>query len=134
MPDFVNAYGQPINPHHTPSALAPKVRRAPSVAKLTGIDYLDMISLGFVVEGWRPEALAAARKTREADLAAFAADPAGKQPLAWDEEQWFLKIKPQKVRARPYEIRSAADQCAEIATKSGWLRVQVTEIRRQRKG
>lgn len=134
MTDFVNAYGQPINPHLTPSATAPRMKRTPSVAKLTGIDYLDTMSLGFVVEGWRPEVLAEAKRAAELACAEFAKDPVGRQPLPWDEEQWFLKTKPQKVRSRPYEIRVAADECAALATKTGWLRVQVNEIRRQRKG
>jgi hypothetical protein len=133
MSQYVNAYGQTINPFQTPSALAPK-KKAPPVAKLTGIDYEDEMLLGFAVEGWRPEELEVARFNREREIEAYAANPIGKQPQPFDAEKWFASIRPKKVRSKPYDIKTAAEDCAALATKAGWLRVQVTEIRRQRKG
>jgi len=130
---FVNAFGQPINPFHTPSALAakPKAKRQ---SKVTGVDHQDTESLGFTVEGWVADAMIEAKRVRMDELAAFAANPVGKQPLEWDEEAYFQKVKPKRICARPYEIASSADACAEIATKAGFLRVRVREVRRPRKG
>lgn len=39
------------------------------------------------------------------------------------------KLKP--VRSRPYGIPDAAKQCAEMAEKAGWLRVQVVELKQE---
>jgi hypothetical protein len=45
-------------------------------------------------------------------------------------EQWANQFKPRPVRAKPYEIQEAAAECARLAVKAGWDRVQITEIKR----
>ncbi len=46
----------------------------------------------------------------------------------WDELKWREKTKKKAVRPKPYEIQSAADKCAELARKDGWLDVDVIAI------
>lgn len=139
---YVNANGEPINPFQTPSALAPKAKPK-RVKALTGIDYEDTASLGFVVEGFTRAMLDAAADLRMKEIASYperleqALADHKKTPLRpqpWDEEQYLLTAKPARVRSRPYEIRAAADECRALAERMGWMQVRVTELRRQRKG
>jgi hypothetical protein len=136
--EYVNAYGQPIDIGALPKAQ----KRVANVKPATGIEHEDFMCLGFVVEGFTQEMLDAARKFREWEIESYdsrVADaladhkPVPKRPLPWDEEQWFMNGKPAKVRSKPYEIRTAADECKALAEKSGWLHVRVTELRRERK-
>jgi hypothetical protein len=137
MTEFVNAYGQPLDISRLPRAQ----KRVAHVKPATGVEHEDFMSLGFVVEGFTQEMLDSARKYREWEIETYDErlaealedhKPAPRRPQPWDEEQWFLSAKPAKVRSRPYEIRSAADECVALATKTGWLCVRVTEVRRAR--
>jgi len=122
---FINIHGQPID---TGAAGSRPKRKAPLVAKLTGVDYLDELSLGFVVEGFTQKMLDDARADRAFDIGNYPTacaeaeemhKPIPRRPLPWDEDAWFNTAKPAKVRARPYEIRSAADECAALAARGG---------------
>lgn len=137
---YVNVHGQAINIGALPQA--PKRRTAGPVAKATGIEHEDFISLGFVVEGLTHAMLANARDARQReidgyeDACATARDEhraAPKKPVPFDEGVWLRTAKRAKVRAKPYEIRAAADECAALAAKQGWLVVSVAEVRRERK-
>jgi hypothetical protein len=51
-----------------------------------------------------------------------------KEPKPWDEATWRSKTKLRPVRSKPYELRDAAMQCADLARKAGWLDVVVLEV------
>lgn len=72
---------------------------------------------GWRVEGISPEAVAEARRLAKGNA-------------NWDEDAWAMNAKRVPVRAKPYGIRSAADACAQLAKKSGWLRVEVAEVKK----
>ena len=46
----------------------------------------------------------------------------------FDQPEWLRKQRRQAVRSKPYNLREAAAQCAELATKGGWLEVRVNEL------
>lgn len=48
----------------------------------------------------------------------------------FDPVLWLQKRRLKAVRSKPYEIHSAALECASMAEKSGWLRVRVDEIKK----
>lgn len=140
---FVSATGRPFDlseEQRKAAALKPRATRA--VGARTGLEHEDFMSLGFVVEGLTHAMLADARDARQKAIASYPADcalakeqhrAAPKMPLPWNEEDWLRTAKHVKVRSRPYEIRSSADQCRELALKQGWLAVRVVELRRERK-
>lgn len=83
-------------------------------------------------KGWRvvgiPPGLLEAAKAEHKSIidAARKAGLPGDKPF--DESEWLRKRRRQAVRSKPYMLREAAVQCAEIATKGGWLEVQVNEL------
>lgn len=119
--------------------LAPK-RKAKSSAevhKATTDRSQAKQSLGFQVEGYSPEMLEAAEaahaRTRAAYMDLKALGKLGqneKDPGEWDADKWMSSHKPKRVRTKPFEIASSADQCAELARKAGWLHVTVSELLR----
>lgn len=52
-------------------------------------------------------------------------------PKAWDLALWLQTAKPQRVRGRPFAIESAANECADLARRSGWEHVRVVELVRE---
>lgn len=68
---------------------------------------------GWAVEGHRVADIEAAKKA------------AGEK---WDELAYLRKHKAKRVRTKPYEVASAADECAAIARRSGWVHVQVVAL------
>ena len=44
---------------------------------------------------------------------------------------WSTAFKSKPVRAKPYEIESAAEECAALALKAGWDRVFVVAVKRE---
>lgn len=105
---FVNVHGERINPYATPSALnaRPKTTRIDDGPK----------HKGFSVEGYAPGVLEAAQKTAEGN------------GLPWDEQAEIRRIKPQRVRSKPYEIPAAAEECAQLARRCGWRHVVVRAL------
>lgn len=81
---------------------------------------------GFAVSGYPPGALDQARAAhqRVVDMAEKAG---GAAPKPFDENEWRTKTKKKRV-AKPYSLRSAADQCADLARKAGWTEVEVAEL------
>jgi len=53
-------------------------------------------------------------------------------PGPWDAERWLSDAKKRPVRSKPYEIPEAAKLCAEMASKAGWLRVEVVELKKEK--
>lgn len=100
---FVNFRGEPL-------AVA-----APGPAKKTTKQQPDSYHKGWLVVGYSPTQISAARAEHEK------AEP-GKP---FDEAGWMRKTKPVKARSRPYEIHDAAEQCAELMRRAGWKVVQV---------
>lgn len=84
---------------------------------------------GWRVTGIPPGALDAARAAR-IRLCEMAAKAGGKQIKPFDEAAWLQKHKGKAVRAKPYELEQAARDCAALAAKAGWLRVQINEVKR----
>lgn len=71
------------------------------------------------------EAREAARKE------ALQAAELGRDPKEWNEENWLMNAKGKPIRAKPYEVYEAAEQCKAIADKSpDWLRVRIEEIKK----
>lgn len=113
---------------------APKARVRPKV------DADQKFHKGWRVMGHKPGALEAAQKAREEDLARWArmsdksrseARSRGeKDPKPWDEVEWRRNSRLQAVRSKPYMVPEAADECAEIARKSGWIDVVVVELKK----
>lgn len=106
---------------------APKATRTPPVEK--------SFHKGFRVEGHPPGAMAEAQKVAEAECAAFARQreqgrSTGKAPKAWDEATWRRTQKKRPVRAKPYEVPESAELCKTMATKEGWLDVEVREVKK----
>lgn len=52
----------------------------------------------------------------------------GKQPKEFIDADWLRNAKKKAVRAKPYALADAAEICAELARKAGWLQVTVTPI------
>lgn len=49
---------------------------------------------------------------------------------AFDRGNWIANAKKKPVRPKPYEIKEAADVCADLAKRAGWLSVELVEIKR----
>lgn len=78
--------------------------------------------------GIPPGALEEARQAHEAAQTTKAECKA----KAWDAALWIANQRGKPVRAQPYQLESAATQCAELARKAGWLNVHVTEVSRRK--
>lgn len=105
---FVTINGDPWRPQA--SKPQPKARPEP------GSD--GKFHKGWLVEGIPPGALEAAKA---------AALKLGNEPWVGDEV-WLNAAKPKKVRSKPYSIPQAAQECAALAERAGWLRVRVREL------
>jgi len=129
---YVNAKGEPINLE----ALAKK--HQPIKAKSESMRRVDdradaKVSYGFAVVGFSPEHLRVAALEHAKALG----NQQGRELLPkekllgpWDENTYMRTNKPKRVRSKPYEVASAADQCAEMVRKAGWKNVRVEEIMR----
>lgn len=81
---------------------------------------------GFAVCGYPPGALDEARAAH-GRVVAMAEKAGGAAPKPFDENEWRTKTKKKRV-AKPYSLRSAASQCADLARKAGWSGVEVVEL------
>ncbi len=94
---------------------------------------------GYRVVGHKPGALESAHAGNLSDWAAWnkqtpeqrisALREKRRPPAMWDETQWRLRTKKSAVRTKPYEVASAAEECAELARKAGWIDVEVLELK-----
>lgn len=86
-------------------------------------------------DGWRvvgipPGALEEARAQHKADVKA-AQTQGTKLPKEWNEQHWLMNARRKPVRAKPYSIPVAAQDCKALAEKSGWLCVEVIEVKKE---
>ena len=132
---FVNANGEPLSIAALKAKHQPKKAMKQAATKVTDRDEAKL-SLGFVASGFSQERIAEAKQAHEKDIADAHAwnkkhpDKLVKVPAAWDEEAYMRKAKPTKARAKPYDLESAADQCAEMLRAAGWKGVRVEELLR----
>lgn len=130
---YVNIYGKPVCPAQL-ARLQAKPKQARDTLKRTDDRTLAKVSEGFLVTGYSPEQLDQGKRDHAIaiDLANDhnAREPAKpvRVPGPWDEEAFMRMAKPKRVRTKPYSIKSAAEQCAELATKAGWKGVRVEEV------
>jgi len=110
---FVNYRGEAV------STIAPQQKKRPKAAD-------ESFHKGWRVTGVPPGSLEAAQlahqKKSRLDL------QNGKQPKEFIDADWLRNAKQKAVRAKPYALADAAEICAELARKAGWLQVTVTAI------
>lgn len=127
---YVNANGEPLN------IKALEGKHAPMKATKETLKRVDSrsdakVSDGFVVLGYQPEVWADIEVYYgHAVKANENAPEKNKHPgtLAEFTQRWMSKNKPKRARTKPYELESAADQCAELCRKAGWMHVRVEEL------
>lgn len=134
--NYVNANGQPLNIAGM-EALA-KMQRRPVAKKDAPAEFHK----GWRVQGHPPGAMEEARNeserlTRLWDLQgeqqkAEALRGGERPPPTWNSRAWRTSTKKKPVRSRPYEVPEAARLCADMATKGGWLDIEVVELKRSK--
>jgi hypothetical protein len=112
---FVNVNGDPW----APSARATTAPKRPKKENTEGSHN------GWRVVGFPPGAREDAKREHEFKQAGK------KEPKAWNEAHWLMNGKKTAVRSKPYELQEAAKQCAEMATKAGWLAVECVELKKE---
>jgi hypothetical protein len=95
---------------------------------------------GWAVEGFHQSTLDAAKEAADQAIAEWdrATDEerarrlrsGERAPELWSEGRYVTTHKAKRVRARPLEIPSAAEQMKALAEKSGWLYVKVVELKK----
>ena len=84
---------------------------------------------GWRVSGIAPGLLDEAKQAHER-LCQMAQKAGGKPPEPFDETAWLRTAKRTAVRGKPYPLQEAAQLCKELAIKTGWLEVQLQEIKK----
>jgi hypothetical protein len=51
-----------------------------------------------------------------------------KRPPAWDEEKFLQSPRAPRINKKPYGTLSAAEACAELATKQGLIGVRIVDL------
>ena len=113
---FVNFLGDKVSTR----AIAPQRR----IAKPK-----ESFHRGWRVQGVPPGAMELARKTHIAKEIFRARKE--REPKLFSESDWLRSAPLKPIHSRPYSMPEAAKVCAEIASKSGCLRVEVTELSKQ---
>jgi hypothetical protein len=108
-------------------------KRAPIKDSLKSVDARGeaTVSLGFVAVGYSPEHWASRIADHKSAQELFLKDPnKNKAPGEIDSFSvaWMAKNKPKRARSKPYELESAAEMCADLMRKAGWLHVRVEEL------
>jgi hypothetical protein len=119
---FTNVQGDALGTLKQPTG---KAKKKPAKKKAAGPAAFHK---GFKVQGIPPGALEAARTKHQAETRKAAAKD-GEVSKYWDEGNWLMNAKRKPVRRDPYGVRQAADECARMAEKAGWLRVEVVEVK-----
>ena len=114
--EFVNYLGRSLPP---PSDSEPvkRKKKAPQI---------DSFHKGFRVVGVTEVMLANARLEHEQKQK----EHPKKQMGPFDENNWLMNARKKPIRSKPYELIDAANVCADLARKAGWLAVEVLEIKR----
>jgi hypothetical protein len=124
---YINYRGEPIGPVDHGGGV--KRKRTP-----TGPDDFHK---GFRVVGLPPGSLLKAEQDHAKEIARVrehnAEHPSNqiRAPKPWDADHWLANARGTPVRAKPYELRDAAEQCKQLAEKAGWLRVWIVELKRE---
>lgn len=129
--DFVNLNGAKWAPSAAAVTQKKKVKN----------DAPEKYHRGWRVMGLSDAHIAAAQKTREDAIrrakehnarieSGLLRDERMRVPPPFDREVWLANASLKPIRSKPYEIPGAAEQCAEIARKSGWHRVSVEELKK----
>lgn len=94
---------------------------------------------GYRVEGHPPGAIEEARaenarqwsqwNNHGAAYRALMLKEGQRSPDMWNEDLWRIRTKKKAVRARPYSVASAAEDCKALALRSGWTDVEVIELK-----
>lgn len=133
--NYVNVFGEPVSIERIASKYKPPPRVSNAPKATTERD-MATVSEGFVVAGFSPDHLKSAEFDHKARAEAQASriarggslDRGEKIVGEWSADAYMRQAKPRRVRAKPYEIESAARQCAELAARAGWIGVTVEEI------
>lgn len=125
---FVNIFGDPVD---TTKRVKPPKRDSRAAEKY---------HKGWAVVGVSPEAADRAARDRAESIASAIRHneeiDAGKRrymtkrqvPEPFDRAAWIETAPLKPARTKPFEIEESARQCAQLARKSGWLRVEVRRI------
>lgn len=124
--NFVNVNGDPWEPKYT----VPAPKAASSALKRTADRDSATVSDGFLVKGYpagTPEKITNAYRDALKDHERKPKD--FRHPGIPDDftRRWYTKNKPQRIE-RKFFLASAAETCAELARKAGWLDVRVEEV------
>lgn len=122
---FVSITGAAISESQIKAAKAMANQEA---ARKKKVVELKSFHKGWKVTGIPPGALEQARA--EALRLGRIEEQNGRAAKEFNEAYWLANHKGKAVRAKPYEIESSASECAELATKAGWLRVRIEEVKR----
>ncbi len=117
---FVNYLGDDLPP---PASSVPSVR--------TRRDPPPSYHKGFRVVGIPPGRVEEAEVEHNVAQNELVAKGSPFKPF--DREHWIMNASKKSVRAKPYEVRSAAEVCADLAKKAGWLGVEVREMKKEEK-
>lgn len=136
--NYVNANGEPLDIGYM-EQIAKATRRIKPKAEGPA-----EFHKGWRVQGHPPGAMEAAQAEAERLLSlwnaqseqdkAEAIKQGERAPAAWSGRNWRMTTKKRPVRSKPYEIPEAARQCAELATKAGWLDIEVAELKKSKNG
>ena len=85
---------------------------------------------GWRVQGIPPGALEEAREANQR-LREMAQRAGGKEIPHFDEQHYLMNAKRKPVRAKPFEIPQAAQECKALAERAGWLRVEIVELKKE---
>ena len=136
--NFVNANGQPLSIERLKAEAHMQRRPKP---KAEGAAEFHK---GWRVQGHPPGAMEAAQAEADRLLSlwneqseqdkAEAIRNGERAPAAWNGRNWRMATKKKPVRSKPCEVPEAARQCAEMATKAGWLDIEVAELKKSKNG
>ncbi|MDH1477753.1 hypothetical protein N5F13_25040 [Comamonas thiooxydans] len=125
---FVNHNGDPITDSRMAAMRAQGMeleRQRRLAAKADAVS----VHKGWRVSGIKPGMLDEAKQAHER-LCQMAQKAGGKPPEPFDETTWLRTAKRTAVRSKPYPLQEAAQLCKELAIKTGWLDVQLQEIKK----
>lgn len=116
---FVNVRGEALSDRQMQETA--KKHRRPKV-----VSEREPQHKGFAVCGYPPGAINEARAAHER-VVLMAEKAGGAAVKPFDENEWRTKTKKKRV-AKPYSLRPAASQCADLAIKAGWTEVEVVDL------
>lgn len=119
---FVNHNGAPISAARMAAMRARGTeleRQSRATARWTPGRRVSGITLGLQEEA----------KQAHERLCQMAQKAGGKPPEPFDETAWLRTAKRTAVRSKPYILQEAVQLCKELAIKTGWLDVQIQEIK-----